>query len=58
MESWEESLVFNFCVLYYFDLCIFQGADGGGSDIGAFTGGLLGAVIKGIANPPGGVSKI
>ncbi|CAG9861567.1 unnamed protein product [Phyllotreta striolata] len=30
------------------------GDGGGGSDIGAFTGGLLGAVIKGIANPPGG----
>ncbi|CAG9762809.1 unnamed protein product [Ceutorhynchus assimilis] len=28
-------------------------AGGGGSDIGAFAGGLLGAVIKGVANPPG-----
>ncbi|XP_050308132.1 uncharacterized protein LOC126744656 isoform X2 [Anthonomus grandis grandis] len=27
--------------------------DGGGSDIGAFAGGLLGAFIKGVANPPG-----
>ncbi|XP_050507890.1 uncharacterized protein LOC114325157 [Diabrotica virgifera virgifera] len=30
------------------------GDGGGGSDIGAFAGGLLGAIIKGIANPPGG----
>ncbi|XP_072384663.1 uncharacterized protein [Diabrotica undecimpunctata] len=30
------------------------GDGGGGSDIGAFAGGLLGAVIKGIADPPGG----
>ncbi|XP_066257521.1 uncharacterized protein [Euwallacea similis] len=29
------------------------GPDGGGSDIGSFMGGLLGAVIKGLANPPG-----
>ncbi|CAH1159911.1 unnamed protein product [Phaedon cochleariae] len=29
------------------------GDEGGGSDIGAFVGGLLGAVIKGVANPPG-----
>ncbi|KAL1505463.1 hypothetical protein ABEB36_005030 [Hypothenemus hampei] len=27
--------------------------DGGGSDIGAFVGGLAGAVLKGVANPPG-----
>ncbi|XP_060531271.1 uncharacterized protein LOC132704939 isoform X2 [Cylas formicarius] len=26
----------------------------GGSDVGAFTGGILGAVIRGFANPPGG----
>ncbi|XP_023016928.2 uncharacterized protein isoform X1 [Leptinotarsa decemlineata] len=32
----------------------FGGGDGaGGSDIEAFVGGLLGAVIKGVANPPG-----
>ncbi|KAH1021109.1 hypothetical protein HUJ04_010668 [Dendroctonus ponderosae] len=29
------------------------GADGGGSDIGAFIGGLAGASIKGVASPPG-----
>ncbi|XP_018561399.1 uncharacterized protein LOC108903643 [Anoplophora glabripennis] len=29
------------------------GDEGGGSDIGSFLGGLLGAVIKGVANPPG-----
>ncbi|KAF7285687.1 hypothetical protein GWI33_010182 [Rhynchophorus ferrugineus] len=31
----------------------FGGTDGGGSDIGAFAGSLVGAIIKGIANPPG-----
>ncbi|KAH0810319.1 hypothetical protein GEV33_012472 [Tenebrio molitor] len=29
------------------------GEDGGGSDFGAFLGGILGAFIKGVANPPG-----
>ncbi|RZC35694.1 lysozyme-like protein [Asbolus verrucosus] len=29
------------------------GEEGGGSDFGAFLGGLLGAFIKGVANPPG-----
>ncbi|XP_066154071.1 uncharacterized protein [Euwallacea fornicatus] len=29
------------------------GSDGGGSDIGSFVGGLVGAAIKGLANPPG-----
>ncbi|GJQ75265.1 hypothetical protein Trydic_g9863 [Trypoxylus dichotomus] len=28
-------------------------AEGGGSDFGAFLGGLLGAFIQGVANPPG-----
>lgn len=38
-------------------LKIFQGDQdgGGGSDVGAFAGGLLGAIIKGVAKPPGAV---
>lgn len=31
----------------------FGGDDGGGSDIGAFLGGIAGAFLQGVANPPG-----
>ncbi|KAL3265267.1 hypothetical protein HHI36_009480 [Cryptolaemus montrouzieri] len=35
----------------------FGGGDGGGgSDIGSFVGGLTGALLQGLANPPGAVS--
>lgn len=34
------------------------GEDGGGSDFGAFIGGLAGAFLRGIANPPGAVHSL
>lgn len=37
-------------------LCLQPDAEGGGSDFGAFVGGLLGAVIQGVAIPPGAVN--
>lgn len=50
---------YTFIINYKFFKFISQGdGDGeGGSDVGAFLGGLLGAIIQGSANPPGPVSS-
>lgn len=52
-------MIINVVVLHcLIVLLIIKGDEegGGGSDIGRFLGGLIGAFIKGVAQPPGAVS--